>query len=208
MYKIFYESKALILPNINEKILFSIAEGLTDKLNLSEKFTEIILGWLNNNGLDVVSEEIDDEYALFDSLKSVFSFAPAAGGVVCRDGTFVAILRNGIPDLPKGHIEKGESPSEAALREVEEETGISCKGDISPLPTTWHCYQLKGQWVLKQTFWFAMQPIDTLSLVPQKEEGITEVLTVGEDKIDCFIKETYRSIREILGLSLRNIITK
>jgi len=29
--------------------------------------------------------------------------------------------------LPKGHIESGESPEEAAIREVHEETGIECK---------------------------------------------------------------------------------
>jgi 8-oxo-dGTP pyrophosphatase MutT (NUDIX family) len=29
--------------------------------------------------------------------------------------------------LPKGHIESGESPEEAAIREVREETGIECR---------------------------------------------------------------------------------
>lgn len=31
-------------------------------------------------------------------------------------------------DLPKGHVEAGESPLEAAIRETFEETGISLKG--------------------------------------------------------------------------------
>lgn len=49
----------------------------------------------------------------------------AAGGVVV-DGDRVLVLnrpgRNEVR-LPKGHIEKGESPQETAVREVREETG-------------------------------------------------------------------------------------
>ncbi len=54
----------------------------------------------------------------------------SAGGVVYRrvGDTYeiVAVHRNRHTDwsLPKGHIEKGETPEQAALREVKEETGL------------------------------------------------------------------------------------
>ena len=55
----------------------------------------------------------------------------SAGGVVVRDGECVVIVptrlaANGskVLALPKGHPEEGESPSEAALREVREEAGV------------------------------------------------------------------------------------
>lgn len=54
----------------------------------------------------------------------------AGGLVVDRDTLRAALIgrrdRRGrlLWSLPKGHIEDGESPVEAALREVEEETGI------------------------------------------------------------------------------------
>lgn len=32
------------------------------------------------------------------------------------------------PGIPKGHVESGESPQEAAIREFEEETGINIRG--------------------------------------------------------------------------------
>jgi 8-oxo-dGTP pyrophosphatase MutT (NUDIX family) len=57
----------------------------------------------------------------------------AAGGIVCRPGPGglpeVALVHRPLQDdwsLPKGKLEEGESPEEAALREVEEETGLRC----------------------------------------------------------------------------------
>lgn len=57
----------------------------------------------------------------------------AAGGVVarpCADGEEVAVIhrpRYGDWSLPKGKLEQGESFEAAALREVEEETGLRCE---------------------------------------------------------------------------------
>ena len=57
----------------------------------------------------------------------------AAGGVVLRDGedgTEVAVVHRPRYDdwsLPKGKLEPGEEWEAAALREVEEETGLRCE---------------------------------------------------------------------------------
>jgi 8-oxo-dGTP diphosphatase len=52
----------------------------------------------------------------------------AAGGIVRRDGEILVIHRPKYDDwsLPKGKLDEGESWEEAALREVEEETGFRC----------------------------------------------------------------------------------
>ncbi len=56
----------------------------------------------------------------------------AAGGVVVRDGeagTEVCVVHRPRYDdwtLPKGKLDPGEAFEEAALREVEEETGLRC----------------------------------------------------------------------------------
>ena len=52
----------------------------------------------------------------------------AAGGVVCRDGLLALIHRPKYDDwtLPKGKLDPGEHFEQAALREVEEETGLRC----------------------------------------------------------------------------------
>jgi 8-oxo-dGTP diphosphatase len=53
----------------------------------------------------------------------------AAGGIVRRDGRVLLIHRPKYDDwtFPKGKAEDGESDEDCALREVEEETGLSCE---------------------------------------------------------------------------------
>jgi 8-oxo-dGTP diphosphatase len=50
----------------------------------------------------------------------------AAGGVVIRDGLVVLVHRPRYDDwtLPKGKLDSGESFEEAAIREIDEETGL------------------------------------------------------------------------------------
>ena len=52
----------------------------------------------------------------------------AAGGVVVRDGRVLLVHRPRYDDwtFPKGKLDPGESFEEAAVREVEEETGLRC----------------------------------------------------------------------------------
>jgi 8-oxo-dGTP diphosphatase len=65
----------------------------------------------------------------------------AAGGVVVRDGgagTEVCLVHRPRYDdwtFPKGKLDPGESFEEAAVREVEEETGLRCTLE-SELPST------------------------------------------------------------------------
>jgi 8-oxo-dGTP diphosphatase len=52
----------------------------------------------------------------------------AAGGLVVRDGRVLLVHRPRYDDwtFPKGKLDAGESFEDAAVREVEEETGIRC----------------------------------------------------------------------------------
>ena len=50
----------------------------------------------------------------------------AAGGIIISEkGELLMIFRRGKWDLPKGKIDQGETPPQAAIREVKEETGLS-----------------------------------------------------------------------------------
>ncbi|MCQ2305941.1 MAG: NUDIX domain-containing protein [Bacteroidales bacterium] len=116
------------------------------------------------------------------------------------DNQFVAIERNGIPDLPKGHVEKGETPEMAALREVEEETGITDLKITGVLPDTWHCYLLNGNWTIKKTSWYVMTTSSGMKNIPQTEEGISKVylININSEMFDEFLEKTFSSLRDVV----------
>ena len=208
MYTIFHENKALIFPKIDgEALVFDATLQESERYD-ADSLCDFFQEWLaDNDPTDTFIHEVG-ENAVAVALDETFRMAPAAGGVVAVDGKFVSIMRHGIPDLPKGHIEKGESPEQAALREVEEETGISHLQIVKALPSTWHCYLEHDMWTLKRTYWYLMGTTETVQPKPQTEEGITEIKLIGNEEIEDFLKETFRSISEILGEELRQVVAK
>lgn len=208
MYKIFHENKALIFPKIEGNSLKLDATLQESDRYDAELLCEFLPEWLGDRDPgDTFIHEVG-ENAVAAALKETFKMAPAAGGVVAVDGKFVSIVRKGIPDLPKGHIEQGEEPEAAALREVEEETGIGKLHIVKELPSTWHCYFEHDEWTLKRTYWYLMESKETIQPKPQTEEGITEIKLVGNEEIEDFLKNTFRSISEILGEDLRHVVAK
>jgi len=208
MYKIFHENKALIFPKIEgDSLKFDATFQESDRYD-AELLCEFLPEWLDDRDPgDTFIHEVG-ENAVAVALKETFRMAPAAGGVVVKDGKFVAIMRHGIPDLPKGHIEQGETPENAALREVEEETGICKLHIVKELPPTWHCYPMDEEWRLKRTYWYLLESEETIQPKPQTEEGITEIKLIGNEEIEDFLKNTFRSISEILRKDLCQIVTK
>ena len=206
MYKIFYEQRALIFPNIGEKDLDLDATSQQLETYEVEKIHNFLRQWLVVNlADDVVIDKVSPE-VLSAALCRTFRMAPAAGGVVLADGQFAAIQRHGIPDLPKGHIEEHEDAATAALREVEEETGLKGLDIVRQMPSSWHCYLLDDEWRLKQTSWFLMTTEDSSCVKPQTDEDITEVTFLGAYDLEWFLKSTYRSIADTLGAEIKSII--
>lgn len=194
MYRLFCNNRKLTANNFCENLLSLDNKGVKNCDDLVAK----IRHWLD----DATAEDLDlgdvDGENLASAIKNIFRQAPAAGGVVIIDNKFVAIERNGIPDLPKGHIEKGESPEEAALREVEEETGITDLEIIKELPTTWHCYLLNDQWTVKKTSWYLMKTASGMKNIPQTEEGISKVYLVDKKGVNEFEKNTFDSLKTLV----------
>ena len=208
MYTIFHEKKALIFPKIEGNSLKLDATLQESDRYDAELLCDFFPEWLDDHDAgDTFIHEVG-ENAVAAALEETFRMAPAAGGVVVKDGKFVSIVRHDIPDLPKGHIEKGESPEQAALREVEEETGIGKLRIVKELPSTWHCYWEHEEWKLKRTYWYLMESEEAIQPKPQAEEGISEIKLIGNEEIDGFLKNTFRSISEILGKELRQVVAK
>ena len=199
MYKIFYEQRALVFPNIDEKDLDLNATSTQLESYEVEKIHNFLRQWLVVN----LKEDVITPEVLPAALLRTFRLAPAAGGVVLNDGQFAAIERHGIPDLPKGHIEEGEDAATAAMREVEEETGLAGLSIIEQLPTSWHCYLYEDEWRLKPTYWYLMTTADPSATQPQTDEDITEVTFLSAYDLEWFLGNTYRSIAETLGDTLK-----
>ena len=201
MYRLFCNNKTLICRNFFEQYL---DVNVNDDVYSTQAFDNTfdrVKKWLEESDENIEINDVDNDI-LAAVIKKIFRFAPAAGGLVLINNAIAAIERNGIPDLPKGHIEKNESPDEAALREVREETALSNLSIIKQLPSTFHCYLLNNQWILKKTSWFLMKSDDEFKPKPQEEEGISKVYLLNKDNVNEFLQKTYSSIR----LSLENEI--
>ncbi len=131
-----------------------------------------------------VTLRCDDEALCYRSFVSHFTEITAAGGLVQReDGKYLMIKRSGRYDLPKGHLEVGESLEECAMREVEEETGVSDLSLGAKICDTLHSYYLYGRWEVKRTHWYVMRSSDITHATPQLEEGITAVEWFSRDEL-------------------------
>ncbi len=130
-----------------------------------------------------------------------FKHLEAAGGLVLNAGhEMLFIFRRGYWDMPKGKVDEGETVEQAALREVEEETGLHRLALGAKAGETYHTYRLENKKrVLKTTHWYFIESSDT-ALTLQSEEDIEkgvwmlpkEFLEGPEGRL------LYRSLRDFL----------
>lgn len=101
----------------------------------------------------------------------------SAGGIVFRrDGarTFFLLIRDPYRNwgFPKGHLELGEDPATAAVREVAEETGIGAVELRAPVETIDWTFRFRGRQIHKVCHFFLMETTERRT-APQSAEGIT-----------------------------------
>jgi ADP-ribose pyrophosphatase YjhB (NUDIX family) len=151
-----------------------------------------------NQLVEWVVLESEDLDGLWRDFQACFEFLEAAGGYVLNpEGRLLVFFRRGSWDLPKGKIDPGETPEQAALREVREETGLE-QLDLGPhLMDTWHTYTQKGKRILKKTWWYRMRTTDT-RLIPQTEEDIEQIKWVEPRAWLASGPVVYESIREVV----------
>ena len=138
--------------------------------------------------------------SLFRNIKRTLQVIKAAGGLVkSEQGQYLFIFRNGKWDLPKGKVENNEKTRVAAVREVEEECGISILKNGKKICNTYHIYELNDKKILKKTSWYKMKTENQMELIPQLEEGITDARWLGAGDLMMVRQNTYPLIRDLIS---------
>ncbi len=200
--KVYYNSKFILLTS--DDIQPAGNQLIVDTTNISKKLlNEGIVKFIQQNeGPDLILKCINVD-SLFEELKSQFKYIEAAGGLIEQNKKYLFIYRLDKWDLPKGKIDKGENPKQAAIRECEEECAITGLEIINELPSTYHIYPYKGTYALKTTYWFLMKSGFAGKLIPQTEENIEKAEWLDADTIKSIVtKNTYPSVLDLIFVSI------
>jgi len=95
---------------------------------------------------------------------------------------------------PKGHIDKGESSREAAVREIAEETGIKKLVVLGKAGESKYFFRRKGRVVFKRVFLYLCETCQARFKIQKSE--IEDAGWFGPEEALCKIE--YRGSRELL----------
>lgn len=206
MYKIYINDTPLILANTTEVSTESDKDGhsLIARYVGKHKFLFHYIDMLEKGKrFESVTLYADDEAQLFQDFLDQYRIVEAAGGLVFnKNGEVLFIYRRGTWDLPKGKIDPGETKEAAAIREVQEETGIQQITLQELFSTTYHTYRENKQRILKRTYWFVMETPE-MELTPQAEENIEKAVWWDVQKFLSGNSAIYKSLREVLEKILK-----
>lgn len=202
MYKIYINESLLVLASRAEVTIPEVGDE-TDIIAMYSGKPKFLLNYVDLAEKNSVHKSItiyaDDVKKLKKDFQGLFKIVRAAGGLVInehREG--LIIYRRGFWDLPKGKIESGEKKKAAAIREVQEETGVQHITLNQKLITTYHTYQdINKKRVLKKTFWYLMSA-DKTKLIPQAEEGIKKAKWTNLETFMAAKPKIFRNIKDII----------
>ena len=190
MYNVFVGNKPIILttqvePETNFKnyLLKTVNIGKVIKELKDTKLTAVRL--IDNNPDKLIK----------NFLKLLPNVIAGGGKVFNAEGEVLFIYRNNKWDLPKGGAEKGETIDQTAIREVEEETGVTGLQIVKPLEITYHVFKRNGKHKIKITYWFEMITDFDGETQPQEKENITKVAWLDQGQIKEAMDNSYANIK-------------
>ena len=132
--------------------------------------------------------------------RAVVRHETSAGGVVFRvaDGRpLFLLIRDSYRNwgFPKGHLKRGEPADRAALREVEEETGLAGLSLCGQVDTIDWYFRFRGRLIHKICHFYLMESTSSATN-PQREEGITACRWLPLDEALKLI--SYANARSVL----------
>jgi len=124
----------------------------------------------------------------------------SAGGIVFRldaGQPVFLLIRDSYRNwgFPKGHLEVGEEPAAAALREVKEETGLSDLSIRGEIETIDWFFRFRGQLIHKVCHFFLMETAEATTC-PQHAEGITACRWMRFEEAQSLV--SYANARDVL----------
>lgn len=190
MYKVFVNNRPLFLTNkIEKETDFQLF--LLKSIDINQLITKIF-----ENKIEKAFLYHPDEKEILTTLKDKIPVERAAGGLVYNQkGEILFIYRNGKWDLPKGGIEKNEKKKQAAIREVEEETGVSKLQIIQKIEKTYHIFKRGGKFKLKITHWYKMETHFDGKTKPQAKEGIEKAVWIQPKDVPALLENSYENIK-------------
>jgi 8-oxo-dGTP pyrophosphatase MutT (NUDIX family) len=190
MYKVFVNDKPLFLTNeVQKETDFKLF--LLESVDIKKLIIKIF-----QNKIQKAFLYHPDEKLIMKTLRAKLPVEKAGGGLVYNaNGDVLFIFRNGKWDLAKGGMEKNETIEETAIREVEEETGVTGLVITEKLQKTYHIFKRNGRYKLKITQWFEMRTQFDGTPQGQAEEGIDKVEWVQPDNIKKLLENSYENIK-------------
>lgn len=104
--------------------------------------------------------------------------------------------------FPKGHLESGEQPEAAAIREVAEETGLTSLELHGLVDTVEWNFRFRGRPIHKICHFFLMEAVHRRTR-PQREEGITACRWLSFEQAMRLV--SYRNARDVLKRAHRMV---
>lgn len=204
MYKVFLNDREIVIAQSADQNMFQHFE-VAENIQVVDEVKNWFSKFVNKTKTNALITHNNPDEFMTTVFRQAFTLIEAAGGVVRRNNQFLFIFRNGKWDLPKGKLDGGESPAEAAIREVEEECGIQGHQIVKSLPPTWHIYQSvwkgsAGEWILKKTYWFEMEYTEIENGTPETKEDITEVRWFKKEQFGLILRNTYSNLKSIINL--------
>lgn len=143
-----------------------------------------------------------DFQKLMQGFYKIITVKEAAGGVVFNEDREVLLIYTYDHwDMPKGHMEAGETREVTAVREVQEETGLQTIALGEYLTTTRHIFRNNDRKrVMKVSHWFKMKAAKSEPLTPQAEENIQRAEWFSMEEA-LQLTPIYKNIRLLLDMT-------
>ncbi len=202
MYKVHFENRYIVISSEPDRLQ---KYGLFHKFGSTSELYKIIGDFQADKSMSSVNIYGHNINHIWKIFRIYFTEVGAAGGLVKHSsGRYLFIEKRGMLDLPKGHLEPGEEPESCAMREVNEECGISGHRILKPLQPSYHTYVMGGISYLKKTSWFMMSYDGPMVTVPEISEGITKVEWLLPDELGKIRSRAWLSLVDLINISILN----